>query len=110
MEDYYQVLGVSPHASQEEIKQRFRFLAHAFHPDKFATPTQRGQAEEALKKINEANGILSNPARRAQYDRQRSSSDSTHEEKRHRRAEAQAARRRAKEEADADERLIKRLN
>lgn len=95
MKDYYQVLGVSAHASQEEIKQRFRFLAHAYHPDKFATATQKAQAEEAIKKINEANGILSNPAKRAQYDVKRSSSDSSYEKDQRRKAAARAAQRRA---------------
>jgi len=96
MDDYYQVLGVSAHVSQDEIKQRFRFLALAYHPDKFATETQKAQAEEAFKKINEANGILSNPARRAQYDAQRSTSDPRHEEDQHRKEAARAAQRRAK--------------
>jgi len=104
MEDYYQVLGVSSDASQEVLKERFRFLAHAYHPDRFTNLTHKKSAEEAFKKINDAYQILSNPARRAQYDRQRSSSDSRHEEEQRRRAEAQAARRRAREEAEAAQR------
>ncbi len=43
--DYYEVLGVSPQASQKDVKERFRFLSHAYHPDKFATPSQKQQAE-----------------------------------------------------------------
>lgn len=79
MEDYYLLLGVSPDASQEEIKRRFRFLAFAFHPDRFGSPTHAKVAEETFKKINEAYQILSNPGERDEYDRQRSSAYSTYE-------------------------------
>ena len=100
MEDYYQILSVSPNASQEEIKERFRFLAHAYHPDRFATLTHKQYAEEAFKKVNEAYHILSNSVRRAQYDRQRSSADSRYEEERRKREAAETAWRHAKEEAE----------
>ena len=98
MEDYYQILGVPPNASPEKLKERFRFLAQAYHPDKFATSLHQEEAEEAFKKINEAYHILSNPGRRAEYDRQRSSSDSQYEEERQRREKAEAARRSAEED------------
>src|SRR5437867_4458691 len=98
MENYYLVLGVPPNASQEQIKERFRFLAHAYHPDKFATPAHKKHAEEAFKKINDAYQILSNPVRRAEYDRRQSSSDARYAEERRRGEEAEAARRRAEEE------------
>src|SRR6266571_7664634 len=98
MENYYQVLGVPPNASQEQIKERFRFLAHAYHPDRFASPAHKRHAEEAFKKINDAYQILSHPVRRAEYDRRQSSSDSTYEEQRRRSEEAEAAQRRAQEE------------
>lgn len=62
MSDYYQVLGVSKNASEEEIKKAYRKLAHKYHPDK-------GGDEKRFKEINEAYQVLSNKEKRAQYDR-----------------------------------------
>lgn len=61
--DYYDILGVSRSASQDEIKKAFRKLAHQHHPDK------SGGNEVLFKEINEAYGTLSDPEKRAQYDR-----------------------------------------
>ena len=69
MQNYYEVLDVPSRASQQEIKDRYRFLANAYHPDKFSTPAHKAQAEATFKKINEAYQILSVPAKRAEYDR-----------------------------------------
>lgn len=66
--DYYAILGVSSEASPEEIKRAFRKLALETHPDR--NPGDR-QAEERFKKINEAYGVLSDPQKRAEYDRYR---------------------------------------
>jgi len=60
--DYYQILGISRNASQDEIKKAFRKLAHKYHPDK-------GGDEKKFKEINEAYQILSNKEKRTQYDR-----------------------------------------
>lgn len=60
--DYYQVLGVSKNASQEEIKKAYYKLAHKYHPDK-------GGDKEKMKEINEAYQTLSDKEKRAQYDR-----------------------------------------
>lgn len=60
--DYYQVLGLSRNASQEEIKKAYRKLAHKYHPDK-------GGNEKIFKEINEAYQILSNAEKRNQYDK-----------------------------------------
>lgn len=60
--DYYDILGVSRTASQEEIKAAFRRLALEHHPDKGGDP-------EKFKKYNEAYQTLSNAETRAQYDR-----------------------------------------
>lgn len=73
MDDFYAMLGVSPNATIAEIKGRYRFLAHAYHPDKFSTAAHKRDAEDAFKKINEAFQTLSNPNLRAAYDRQRTS-------------------------------------
>ncbi len=59
--DYYDVLGVSKTASQEEIKKAFHKLAHKHHPDK-------GGDETKFKEINEAYQVLSDAKKRAQYD------------------------------------------
>jgi len=61
MKDYYEVLGVSRDASQEEIKKAYRTLAHKHHPDK-------GGDEKKFKEINEAYQVLGNPQKRSQYD------------------------------------------
>jgi len=63
--DYYEVLGVSRTASQEEIKKAFRRLARQYHPDVNKDPG----AEEIFKEINEAYEVLSDPEKRARYDR-----------------------------------------
>ena len=63
--DYYAVLGVPKTASQAEIKKAFRKLARQHHPD--AKPGDAA-AERKFKEINEANEVLSDPAKRKQYD------------------------------------------
>jgi curved DNA-binding protein len=65
--DYYAVLGVPRTASQKDIKKAFRKLAREHHPD-----TKGGgdaSAERRFKEINEANAVLSDPDKRALYDR-----------------------------------------
>ncbi len=59
---YYDILGVSKSASQDEIKKAFRKLAQKHHPD-------AGGDEETFKQINEAYAVLSDPQKKAQYDR-----------------------------------------
>ncbi len=71
MKDYYEVLGISPQATKEEVKERFRFLSHAYHPDKFATSSQREQAEELFKLKSEAYKVLSVKEARTSYDKKR---------------------------------------
>ncbi len=63
MADYYELLGVSKTASEDEIKKAFRKLAHQHHPDK------EGGDEKKFKEINEAYQVLSDKEKRAQYDR-----------------------------------------
>ncbi|MDR7420778.1 MAG: molecular chaperone DnaJ [Armatimonadota bacterium] len=64
--DLYEILGVDRRATQEEIKQAYRRLARETHPDvRPNDPT----ATERFKEINEAYSVLSDPAKRSQYDR-----------------------------------------
>lgn len=63
--DYYEVLGVSKTASNEQIKSAFRKLAFQYHPDH----NKHSEAEEKFKEISEAYEVLSDIERRATYDR-----------------------------------------
>ncbi len=62
MKDFYEILGVSKSASQEEIKRAFRKKAHEFHPDKGS-----GNADK-FKEVNEAYQVLSDDQKRKSYD------------------------------------------
>ena len=63
--DYYKILGVPRTASEKELKAAYRRLARKHHPD-----VNRGskEAEARFKEINEANEVLSDPAKRQRYD------------------------------------------
>lgn len=61
-DDYYEILGVSRTATQDEIKKAYRKKAHQHHPDK------KGGDEEAFKKVSGAYEVLSDKHKRAQYD------------------------------------------
>lgn len=63
MADPYTILGVQRTASAEDIKKAYRKLAHQHHPDK------KGGNEARFKEINEAYQILSDPDKKARYDR-----------------------------------------
>jgi len=64
--DYYEVLGVSPNATQEEIKKAYRRLALRYHPDR--NPGDK-EAEEKFKEAAEAYEVLRDPEKREIYDR-----------------------------------------
>lgn len=63
--DYYQVLGVKRDATDEDIKRAYRKLAFQYHPDRNKDKT----AEEMFKQVTEAYEVLSDPQKRAGYDR-----------------------------------------
>lgn len=63
--NYYEILGVSKTASQDEIKSAYRKLVKQYHPD--LHPNDPACAEK-FKEINEANEVLSDEKRRKQYD------------------------------------------
>jgi molecular chaperone DnaJ len=64
--DFYAVLGVGRDASEADIKRAYRGLARKFHPD---VAEDKPAAETRFKEINEAYEVLSDPAKRQQYDR-----------------------------------------
>lgn len=64
--DYYAILGVPRNATEKEIKAAYRKLARQYHPD--VNPGDK-RAEERFKEINEAYQVLSDPEKRAAYDR-----------------------------------------
>jgi molecular chaperone DnaJ len=64
--DYYEILGVARGASGDEIKRAYRRLARTHHPD---VSDDKSGAELRFKTINEAYEVLSDPGKRAQYDR-----------------------------------------
>lgn len=64
MKDYYEILGVSPSASESEIKRAFRRLAVRYHPDK----NPSADARPLFHDINEAYDVLGDSQKRAQYD------------------------------------------
>ncbi|MFZ4520006.1 MAG: J domain-containing protein [Microthrixaceae bacterium] len=68
---HYQVLGVPRHASKEQIRRAHRQLAHLLHPDRQAGagPGEQALAERRMREVNAAWTVLSDPGRRADYDR-----------------------------------------
>jgi molecular chaperone DnaJ len=71
--DLYDILGVKPEATDEEIKKAYRKLARKYHPD--VNPGDK-EAETKFKEISEAYDILSRPEKKAEYDRLRSAASS----------------------------------
>jgi len=64
-EDYYQVLGVDQIATVKQVKEAYRQLAFKYHPDR---NKENPGAVEEMKRVNEAYAVLSNPAKKREYD------------------------------------------
>ena len=64
--DYYEILGVPKTATEKELKAAYRKLARKFHPD--VNPGDKS-AEEKFKEVSGAFAVLSDPEKRAKYDR-----------------------------------------
>lgn len=62
-EGYYEILGISPDSSDQEIKDAYRYKVNILHPDRLARVSEsiRHRAEEDLKKVNRAYDVLKDP-------------------------------------------------
>jgi curved DNA-binding protein CbpA len=68
-EDYYEILGVDPEATEKEIQRAYRDKSFIFHPDRMAGAPASAQqrAQEEFKKVNRAYEVLGNPRKRIDY-------------------------------------------
>jgi curved DNA-binding protein CbpA len=63
--DYYEVLGIEPDASADEIRRAYHMLAFQCHPDRHQ---ETEEANRKMQELNEAYAVLSNPIKRREYD------------------------------------------
>lgn len=68
--NYYDILGVEKNATQDDLKKSYRELSKKYHPDKYTNKpeSERKEAEEKFKEINEAYSILKDEQKRKEYD------------------------------------------
>ncbi|MCY3921790.1 MAG: molecular chaperone DnaJ [Chloroflexi bacterium] len=67
-DDFYEILGLSREASQDDIRRSFRKLAMEHHPDRVTDPVEKEASEAKFKRIAAAYEVLSDPEKRAKYD------------------------------------------
>src|ERR1035438_2265779 len=67
---YYEELGLSPRATEAEVKRSYKRLTLLLHPDQHRDPEIRDLAEVQMKRLNEIVGILAAPEQRRIYDKQ----------------------------------------
>jgi curved DNA-binding protein CbpA len=66
--NHYETLNVRPSATTDEVRKAYHRLAREHHPDRFSDATQKRAAEQRFAAMTEAFNVLSNPARRREYD------------------------------------------
>ena len=110
---FYDVLDLSPTATNDEIKEAYRLLVSMIHPDKFPSGSKQQQkAHIKVQEINEAYSVLKDPQQRRQYDEylsqnQRRASENAERqsnEEQRRQAEAEQRQREEREQAEANRR------
>eukprot|EP01084_Bolivina_argentea_P238026 399904_1 len=74
--DYYKILNLNRNATPEQIKKSFRKLALKWHPDK--NPNNKEKAEQMFKQIGEAYAVLTDPEKKAMYDKFGETNTRTH--------------------------------
>jgi curved DNA-binding protein CbpA len=70
--DYYQQLGLSQHASDDEVRRAYRRLSKLVHPDQYAEGPSKHLAEVLMRRINEISDTLLDPNKRYLYDQEQS--------------------------------------
>ncbi len=65
---FYEDMGVRRGASAEEVREQYRVLVRLFHPDQFSDPVMKAAAEGQLRRFNEIEAVLTDPAKRRVYD------------------------------------------
>lgn len=78
-DDHYDALGLPADADPGAVRDAWRFLLTAYHPDRFRDPAQRERAEEITKRVNAAWQVLGDPALRSRYDLRRAAADEDHD-------------------------------
>lgn len=68
MKNYYEILEINKNASQDVIEKVYKVLVKKYHPDLQSSPEGKAKCEAKIKEINEAYDVLSNDAKRKEYD------------------------------------------